>query len=316
MENAVKTSSESEQEIEDLRAQNTQLQSKVAELEALIRWYEEQTKLAKKRQFGTSSEKVDSDQLGMFDEAENTTDPKADEAVTIEEITYTRKKRAGKRADDLSKLPMETVEHELPESERVCAECGGALHDMSTEEHHEIEVIPPQFKAVRHVRHIYSCRHCEKHNDHVPIVKAPMPEPVIKGSLASPSAVAHIMVEKYVKAVPLYRQEQKSLLRENIRLSRQTMANWMIKCADDWLEPIYERTKEQLLQEEALHADETVVQVLREPGKKANTNSYEWLYQSGKHAKRRITVYEYKNALKAFDDMMSGAAIKAVVAFK
>ncbi len=190
------------QTIEDLQTQNAALkhknaalEHKNAELEALVKWYEEQTRLAKHRQFAASSEKtVGEEQLGMFDEAENTADPKAEEKVTFEDISYTRKKRAGKRADDLSKLPFETVVHELPESERICAECGGALHSMSTEEHCEIEVIPPQFIAVRHLRYVYACRNCEKHNDHVPIVKAPIPEPVIKGSLASPSAVAHIMV--------------------------------------------------------------------------------------------------------------------------
>lgn len=51
------------------------------------------------------------------------------------------------------------------------------------------------------------------------------------------------------------------------------MANWLIKCSEDWLEPVYDKMKEHLLADEVLHADETVVQVLREPGKKANTNS-------------------------------------------
>ncbi len=289
------------QTIEDLQTQNAALkhknaalEHKNAELEALVKWYEEQTRLAKHRQFAASSEKtVGEEQLGMFDEAENTADPKAEEKVTFEDISYTRKKRAGKRADDLSKLPFETVVHELPESERICAECGGALHSMSTEEHCEIEVIPPQFIAVRHLRYVYACRNCEKHNDHVPIVKAPIPEPVIKGSLASPSAVAHIMVEKYVKAVPLYRQEQ-SLLRDGISLSRQTMANWIVKCSQDWLEPVYERMKERLLKEDVLHADETVVQVLKEPGRKANTNSYEWLYRTSGCAQHPIALYEYQ----------------------
>lgn len=35
-----------------------------------------------------------------------------------------------------------------------------------------------------------------------------------------------------------------------------------------------------------------------------------------KDIKKMITVYEYKDALKAFDDMASGAAIKAVITFK
>ena len=128
---------------------------------------------------------------------------------------------------------------------------------------------------------------------HVPVIKAPMPNPVIKGSLASPSAVAHIMTQKYVTYVPLYRQEAQ-FLREGIHLSRQTMANWVVKSSDDWLEPIYERLRDRLLEHDVLHADETTVQVLQEPGRKANTNSYMWLYRTGSDAERPIVIYEYQ----------------------
>jgi hypothetical protein len=218
--------------IEDLQSEVFELRNKVAGLTALVKYYEEQIRLSKHRQFGRSSEKtVIEGQLGLFDEAENTADPKAPEEVRIddtglnnaassdaglnetghdgagpdearyEEITYTRKKRAGKRADDLSKLPVVTVVYELPESERICPECGGPLHSMSVEERCEVEIIPVQFMAKRHLQHIYSCRNCERNNDHVQIIKAAVPEPVIKGSLASPSAVAHIMIEKYYLTV-------------------------------------------------------------------------------------------------------------------
>ena len=57
------------------------------------------------------------------------------------------------------------------------------------------------------------------------IVAAPSPNTVIKGSIASPSTIAHIVAQKYVMHTPLYRQEQE-LKKQNIQLSRQTMANW------------------------------------------------------------------------------------------
>jgi hypothetical protein len=101
------------------------------------------------------------------------------------------------------------------------------------------------------------------------------------------------MNQKYVMCVPLYRQEQ-SWLREGISLSRQTMANWIVRCSEDWLEPLYNRMKALLLLQEALHADETVCQVLHEPGKKANTNSYMWLYRTSGVAIHQIILYEYQ----------------------
>jgi len=119
-----------------------------------------------------------------------------------------------------------------------------------------------------------------------------MPKPVYPGSLASPSAMAHTMCQKYVDSVPLYRQEQQ-FARMGYTLSRQTMANWMIYGAEKWLRPIVEGMKGYLLKQEVLHADETTLQVLKEPGKSAETASYLWLYRTGREA-QPVVIYEYK----------------------
>lgn len=268
-------------------------EARITELEALVRFYEEQFRLSKHRQFGASSEKGGQfDQPGLFDEAENVANLQKPEPE-LEEIAYTRRKRIGKRKDDLSMLPVETVEHKLPEEEQVCPECGQRLHEMGQDLRRELVIIPAQVKVVEHRRAVYACRNCEKHGESVPFVKAAMPEPLISGSLASPSAVAHLMTQKYVMHAPLYRQEQ-DWKRQGVALSRQTMANWMIRCSDDWLLPIYERMKALLLTHAVLHADETTVQVLREPNKSAVSNSYMWLYRTSADTKQHIVLFEYQ----------------------
>jgi len=148
------------------------------------------------------------------------------------------------------------------------------------------------------VSHTYACRHCETHSDHVPVVKAPMPNPVIKGSFASPEAIAHIAYEKFVMGSPLYRQEQ-DWARKGVPLSRQTMANWLIRATNDWLMPIYDRLKELLLEHQVLHGDETTLQVLHEEGKTATQKSYMWVYRTGCDAKRHIVIFEYQPDRKA-----------------
>jgi len=280
-------------ELEELVKRIPELEKKIAELETLVKYYEEQFRLSQHKRFGSSSEKTGpNEQLMLFDEAENTSDKRKPEPV-LEEITYTRQKREGKREDDLAGLPVETVEHALAESERICPECGGPMHVMGHETRRELKIIPAQVKVVEHVREVYSCRECEKNATSVPVMKAPVPEPIISGSLASPSSVAHIMVQKYVNAMPLYRQEQE-LLRDGVQLSRQTMANWLTRCSEDWLEPLYNRMREELMKETVLHADETVLQVLREPGKEAKTNSYMWLYRTSGAAQHAVVLYEYQ----------------------
>lgn len=269
------------------------LQQQVAELSAKLKWYEEQFRLAQHKRFGASSEQTHSDQLelNLFNEAEVLATP-AGEQPPMEEITYSRRKQAGKREEDFSKLPVETVTYQLAEGEQVCECCGGALHEMSTETRSEIAVVPPQVKVVRHVRHVYACRRCEREDIQTPIVTAPMPKPVYPGSLASPSSLAYVMSQKYVDGLPLYRQEQQ-FARLGYTLSRQTMANWMIYGAEQWLTPIIVAMKAYLLRQGALHADETTLQVLREPGKSAESTSYLWLYRTGRES-HPVAIYDYQ----------------------
>ena len=51
--------------------------------------------------------------------------------------------------------------------------------------------------------------------------------------------------------------------------------------------------KQMLLASDVIHADETVVQVLNEPGKKAKTDSRMWYYTNGKHCGRSAILFEY-----------------------
>jgi transposase len=71
--------------------------------------------------------------------------------------------------------------------------------EMSTEVRQEIKVIPAEVKVVKHVRYVYSCRHCEREEIQTPIVTAPMPAPVYPGSLASPSSMAYVMSQNMLK---------------------------------------------------------------------------------------------------------------------
>jgi transposase len=275
--------------------------ARIAELEALVKYYEEQFRLAKHRQFGAKSEKSEYDfaQLSIFNEAELFTDADVTEPELVEVEKHYRK-RTRLITDKLPEnLPVEIVVHELPESERICPECGEALHAMGRDKRRELVVIPAQVKIVEHVRRVYACRNCEKDECGVPIVKAAVSEPVIKGSFASPEAIAHIMTQKFVMGVPLYRQEQE-WKRRGILLSRQTMSNWMIKAAEDFLEPIYDGLREILLTYDVIHADETTLQVLREPGKPPQSKSYMWLYRTSGYdphniaVKYPIVLYEYQ----------------------
>jgi len=283
-----------EQKIQSLETMVTKLSKTVAEQELLIRHYEEQLLLSRRRQFGSSSEQTPG-QLhfeNIFNEPEALLD-KALPEPTYEQITYKRKKRTGKREEDLEGLPVERIDYELQESERICPECGDVMRDIGVTIRDELEIIPARVVHKEHAVHAYGCESCEKRSDHTPIIKAAAPTPLISGSLASASAVAHIATQKYVNGVPLYRQE-KGLEYDNVNLSRQTMANWLVYCSQNYLTAIYSMLTGYLLKETVLHADETTVQVLHEPGRAAQTRSYEWLYRTSGFTKHPVVIYEYK----------------------
>lgn len=277
----------------ELISENEALRSRVSQLEALVYYYEQQLRLAKHRRFGASSEKSEYDQLNLFDEAEATADIKAPEPELTEIKRHYRKKKRLVNEELPDNLPVEVLEYDLPPEEQICPQCGGEMHVIGRDKRRELVIIPAQVKIIEHVRKVYACRDCERDECGVPIRKAPLAEPVIKGSFASPQAIAHIMTQKFVMGSPLYRQEQE-WQRNGIMLSRQTMSNWLLKATEDWLEPLYNILRETMMNTQVLHADETVLQVLREPGKTPQSKSYMWLYRTGSDARYPIVLYDYQ----------------------
>lgn len=267
------------------------LADEILVLKAEIQWLKEQLGLSKLRLYAPSSEASPPGQESMlFNEAEACASAELPDPES-EVITYTRRKTVGQRDKQIENLPTEEIDYTLPEDQQVCPQCTGPLHEMGKDVRREIKIIPAQIRLVLHNCFKYTCRYCQNHEIKTPIVVAPMPISAFPNSLASPTAVAHIMSQKFVLGIPLYRQEQ-SLEREGFKLSRQTMANWMMTGAW-WLENIYVHLLANLLQRGILHADETSLQVLKEPGRAAQTKSYMWLYRTGRDG-LPIVLFEYQ----------------------
>jgi len=265
-----------------LETQNEQLMSR-------LHLFEEQLRLLTHKRFSKSSERTVPEQRRLFDEAEMIAEREPVQESEIQAITYERKKPGRKPLP--ADLPRERIEYELPESEQCCSECGERMHKMGEDVRSELNIIPAQVKVIEHVRFKYGCRNCEKNNVTVSIKTAPSPNPVIKKGYASPSSVAYVMTAKFVDGVPLYRQE-KHLARLGLEISRSVLSDWMIK-GSILLEPIYDAGQQALIKREVLHADETTLQVLKEPGRSPETKSYMWLYRTGRDGPP-IILYDYQ----------------------
>lgn len=260
-----------------------------------VAWYEEQVRLARQKRFGTSSEKTVIDQISMFNEAESESDLQRKEpSMGDVRPPASGKKQKGHKDKLLKPLPKETVTYTLSEEKRNCPVCGHKLHEMKKEVRKELVVIPAKYIVREHVTYSYACRNCEKTGIEGTVMKAPSPSGIFRNSIASASLLSDIITKKYLSSLPLYRQEQEMKL-QGLRLSRQTMANWIIQAGLQYLKPLYELLHQELITRDILHADETTLEVLNEPGREASTESYMWLYRtSGCDMKRPIVLYDYQ----------------------
>lgn len=268
-------------------------EEEIAALHRQVEWLTQQLRLMRGRCFGASSEQTQTllEQTSLFQDSAYAEQPEPE----LEQVTYQRRKRRGKRELDLSGLPVEQIVHELPQDEQVCPECGGSMHACGRQVLcRELHYTPAQYKVVEHVQTAYSCRCCERDRERVPLKKSKVPAPLIPGSgLASASLLAHILNSKYTLALPLYRQEQE-LHRLGVPISRQTMSNWIIYAQQNYFADFFQVLHRHLLDNEILHADETSTTVLRERGRKASQRSYVWVYRTSGNARYPIVLYDYQ----------------------
>ena len=277
--------------IEECRVALTQLREEHARVI-------EQARLNRHRVYGASSEQSPN-QGALFDEAEALAAEPADDE-TADDVAPTpvaSAKPRGKRAPLPAHLPRVDIIHELTAEERQCA-CGTEKVVIGEVVSEQVEIVPMQVRVLRHVRKTCACPTCQT----APITAAMPPQPIPKSN-ASANTIAFVATGKFVDGVPLYRLE-KVLARYGIDIPRHTLARWMIACGD-LLVPLINLLRDQLLAHDVLHMDETPLQVLKEDGKTAQSQSYMWV-QSGGPPGKRIVLFDY-------DASRSGAVPKALL---
>ena len=302
-------------EYERLQQENAQLEAKFAareqeqaqvitSLTLQNEWLLEQLKLSKKKLFGRSSEQAEQlvmDQLSLtYNELEAYIfgmNSAGKAPVTVK--AHERKRQSGSVLDIVPEgTPTEVVEHRLPEEKLVCEACGNQMVEIGKEVHRSLQMKPAQFWIREDVYYTYACKNCEQETGEANIAKAAKEPALLPGSFASAEAVAYLATQKFVMYSPLYRLEQE-FNRQGLKLSRQTMSNWLLNTSEKWLRPVYDVLREQLCRELVLHADETTLQVLKEPGRSSTSKSYMWLYRTSGCAKQAIVLYEYQSTRKA-----------------
>lgn len=247
-----------------------------------------------KKIFGSSSEKIDENQMSFFNEAEKHSDSKVEEP-TLEEITYKRAKKknyTGKK-DNLSDLEKVIIEHRLEGDDLICKECNEELVEIGVRSVKEIiKYIPAKLIREEHITYSYVCKSCEKETGESNIISTSAPKTIFYNSMASNELIAHTLILKYQHAMPLYRQETYFDMM-GATLSRQTLCNWTMSAAEA-LTPIYNHMKKELLTHNYINADETTLKVINDNGKDSKSKKYMWLYMSNTNFKP-VILYDYQS---------------------
>ncbi len=239
-----------------------------------IQFLEEQNAAYRLRQFANKSEKGNPNQASLFDEAELPAHPEkilaAEEEITI--ASYTRTKTPGRKPlpADLPRVPRI---YDLPEDEKTC-HCGSELTHIKDEKSEQLEIIPAKIYVIEHIRKKYACKQCEE-----TIKTAPKPMAPIPRSIAASGLLSHVLVSKFQDHLPLFRQEQ-ILRRIGVDIPRATLSLWVIKCAELMM-PFMKLFHDRILSFDVSFADETTIQVIKEPNKGIASKKFIWLFAGG-----------------------------------
>ena len=292
-----------------LRGECDGLRGEVRTLKIEVSLLEERLKAHLRKLFAAKSGARGAEQKDLFfNEAEATAPagtPVAEEATPeIDVPAHTRKKRGRKPLDP--NLPREVVRHELPESERVCAHDGSMLVEIGVEISEQLDIIPQQVRVIQHQRVKYAWPCCDQG-----IKVTPAPARIIPKGLLTESALAWVVTSKYMDALPLYRQAA-LLGRFGGDLSRSTLAASIVRIGEA-IQPVINLLRDHLLDADLIHADETTLQVLKEPEKKAQTKSYLWAQVTGSGPPIRLFGYAPGRGTTHADTLYAGVKTRAAL---
>lgn len=261
--------------------------------------------------FAAKSEARGTDQADLFlNEAEalsgsDSAPAQEDEAAEALTVASHRRAKRGRRPLDPA-LPREVIRHELPEAERICPHDGAILVEIGVQTSEQLDIIPQQVRVIQHQRVKYACPCCDQS-----IKLTPAPARIIPKGLLTDAALAWVITSKYQDALPLYRQAA-LLGRFGGDLSRNTLAASVVRVGEA-VQPIINLLRDHVLEADIVYGDETTVQVLKEPGRAAQTKSYLWAQMNGTGPPVRLFSYRPSRSTAAAAALYAGIKPGAVL---
>lgn len=260
-----------EQEIERLKEELAKRESTIAELESEKEKLINELIFLRRQMYGRSSERFisnDPNQFALAFDGVAVLPQELDAKDEERTITYTRNK------ENASKPVREAISEHLRREEVVIEpdnipEGSVRIGEEVTE---KLEYIPGEVYVKRIVRPKYAKPQGEG------VVIADLPSQVLPRSNAGASLLAHLLVSKYQDHIPFYRQLD-IFLRQDVHLPASTVNDWFAD-AVDFLRPLYETLKRQILSTDYIQIDESTIPVVDKDKPGSTRKGYHWIVKS------------------------------------
>jgi len=229
----------------------------------------------------------------LFDEAEVNSEDSPDPSTKNRAVTQVKahsRKKAGRKPFP-KEIPREEFVHDLSDAEKICS-CGQAMEKCGEEVKEKLDIIPAKLTVERHIRPKYCCKHCLNSAGAENAFRiAENPPEILPKSIATAGLLAHVLTNKFCDHLPYHRQES-IFERHGMDISRANMCNWQIQFYEqyDRLEKFF---CEDIFQSPVLLADETPLQVMKEPGRSDTQKSYMFAF-AGRYNDREIRLFMYR----------------------
>lgn len=250
----------------------------ISEQKKRIAILEEALRLSKIKRFAPSSEK--SNQQSLFDEAEVCAEQAVGDELNNEPEKPAKKNQTGRKPFS-DKLPRVQIFINLSDEEKA-----GAVDTFYSKVKEELDIIPAKVRVLEYMQEkAVFIEQGERQ-----IKAATLPRHPIARAMGSISLMSFVLIAKYADGLPLYRLE-KILARYGGETSRATLANWIIALAKQ-LQPLINLLREHQHSGALIQADETRIQVLKEPDHVATSDKYMWITRGGPPGEMSV-LFEY-----------------------
>lgn len=276
--------------------ENEALKQRVSALEAEIKLWRQKVDALSRRIYGCSSEKISDQQLQLLMAGLTIApQPGPPPAGLLEKPASAKAKTKPVRQGLPKHLETEDIVLQ-PEEVKADPRQWKQIGEEVTE---ELDYLPARFICRRYIRPNYVrlaqpsvgvaatgpwpsdlvSQVLAELEEQKQVVIAPLPPRLIEKGYVGAGLMAQIVISKYEDHLPLYRQEKIYWERHGVKISRQSLAEWVAQAAF-WLKPIYEFMKKNSLLRGYLQADETPIRYLDpdRPGKAQL--GYLWTYSA------------------------------------